>query len=148
LVHDAYLRLVGSDDPGWQGRRHFFGAAANAMRQILVDAARRKGAQKHGGGATRSDLDPDLIPEGRWSVPVEDVLALDDAFNALERDDPDKAEMVLLRSVLGLSREDTAATLGISTRTLDRHWRFIVAHMHRAMYPDVDDDGADQGGRS
>ncbi len=135
LVHDAYLKLVGEEDPGWEGRRHFFGAAANAMRQILIDAARRKKTAKHGGGHLRADLDPDQTPAMRFSMPVEDMVAFDEALHALERQDAEKAEMVKLRIVLGLSREQTSEVLGISTRTLDRHWRFIVAHMHRSIHP-------------
>jgi RNA polymerase sigma factor (TIGR02999 family) len=135
LVHEAYMHLVGGDDPGWEGRRHFFGAAARAMRNILVDRARRKAAVKHGGGRQRVSLDGDDDGAVRIDVPVEDVLALEEALADLERDDPEKAEIVMLRYFVGLDREATAAALGISTRTLDRHWRFIAARMHRAMHP-------------
>jgi RNA polymerase sigma factor (TIGR02999 family) len=128
LVHQAYLRLVGAGDPGWNSPGHFFAAAAQAMRQILVEQARRKSARKHGGGQERLDIedeDPAIEP------PSDDILALDQALERLQRDDPRKAEIVLLRYFAGLDREETAAALGISVRTVDREWRYIVARLHR-----------------
>src|SRR5690349_8247566 len=93
LVHEAYLRLVGNQDPGWNGRGHFFGAAAQAMRQILVEQARRKAAAKRGGGQVRVDL---TVAEPEIEPPSEDVLALDEALSELEAADPRKARLVLL----------------------------------------------------
>src|SRR5262245_35078060 len=120
LVHEAYLRLVGDNDPGWQGRRHFFGAAARAMRQILVDQARRKGSHKRGGKGRRVAL-----AEGLAYVepPADDLLALDEAIAKLQAHKPHLAEIVLLRYYAGLSVEETAAVLGASVRTVHRDWR-------------------------
>lgn len=124
LVHEAYLRLVGDRDPGWSGRRHFFGAAARAMRQILVEQARRKAAEKHGGKLRRAE-------PGEWELavgpPVVDVLALDEALARLEREDPRKAMIVMLRYFAGLSQDEIAQVLDISLRTVEREWRFARA---------------------
>jgi RNA polymerase sigma factor (TIGR02999 family) len=120
LVHEAYLRLVGDADPGWQGRRHFFGAAARAMRQILIDQARRKASHKHGGQSQRVEL-----AEGMAYVepPADDLLALDEAIQKLQTERPHLAEIVLLRYYTGLSVEETAAVLGESVRSVYRDWR-------------------------
>src|SRR5215813_1061074 len=100
LVHEAYLRLVGDADPGWEGRRHFFGAAARAMRQILVEQARRKGGHKHGGRGRRVELG-----EGMAYIepPADDLLALDEAIQKLQAEEPRLAEIVMLRYYAGLS---------------------------------------------
>ena len=99
LVHEAYLRLVRDQDPGWEGRRHFFGAAARAMREILIEQARRKGRLKRGGGGKRVELAEGLA----WiEPPADDVLALDEAVQALQADEPELAEVVLLRYFSGL----------------------------------------------
>jgi RNA polymerase sigma factor (TIGR02999 family) len=127
LVHEAYLKLVGGGDPGWDGRRHFFGAAGNAMRNILVDQARRKSAVKHGGGRKREDIDQVDLP---IAMPVEDVLSLDQALAELERADPRQAEIVTLRFFAGLTTEQTAEAMGVSVSTLDREWRFIRSFLH------------------
>jgi len=120
LVHEAYLRLVGEQDPGWNGRRHFFGAAARAMRNILVEQARRKGAHKRGGGGRRVEL-----AEGLAIIepPADDLLALDEAIQKLQAHKPHLAEIVLLRYYTGLSVEETASVLGESVRTVYRDWR-------------------------
>src|SRR5262245_28691230 len=120
LVHEAYLRMVGTHDPGWEGRRHFFGAAARAMRQILIDQARRKAGHKHGGRGQRVEL-----AEGMAYVepPADDLLALDEAIKKLQAHKPHLAEIVLLRYYTGLSVEETAAVLGESLRTVYRDWR-------------------------
>jgi len=128
LVHQAYLRLVGSGDPGWNSRGHFFAAAAQAMRQILVEQARRKAAHKHGGGRERADLEGN---EPAIEPPSDDVLAVDRALERLQKDDPRQAQIVLLRYFAGLDRDETAAALGISVRTVDREWRTILARLHR-----------------
>ena len=117
LVHEAYLRLVGDQDPGWEGRRHFFGAAARAMRDILVEQARRKGSHKHGGGARRIEL-----AEGLAIIepPADDLLAVDEAIRKLQVEKPHLAEIAMLRYFAGLSVDETAAVLGISASTLAR----------------------------
>jgi RNA polymerase sigma factor (TIGR02999 family) len=125
LVHEAYLRLVGSGQrQDWGGRGHFFAAAAEAMRRILVDRARRKKAEKHGGGRRRENLDETCAV---GEPPSDDVLAVHQAVAELEARDPLKARIVLLRYFAGLSMEETAAALGLPGRTLDRHWRYLRA---------------------
>jgi RNA polymerase sigma factor (TIGR02999 family) len=119
LVHEAYMKLVGGGDPGWESRAHFFGAAARAMRHILVDQARRKASLKRGGAAKRVEME-DLAIE----APSEDIEALDEALAELERQDERKARIVMLHYFAGLTLEDTAASLGISLTTLQREWRF------------------------
>src|SRR3954463_9900389 len=111
LVHEAYLRLVGTDDPGWDSRGHFFAAAAEAMRRILVDNARRKAAAKAGGDRRRLDL---AEAEPAIEGPSLDLLALDEALAALEAKDPRKARLIKLRYFAGLTVDEAAAALGIS----------------------------------
>jgi RNA polymerase sigma factor (TIGR02999 family) len=141
LVHEAYLRLVGSGDPGWDGRGHFFAAAAEAMRRILVENARRRGRQKRGGDHCRKDLElTDLAaPEAD-----DDLLALDEALDRLAVLDAPKAELVKLRYFAGLTLAQAAEAMGISTATASRHWTFARAWLHREV---VGDDGveADRG---
>ncbi len=131
LVHEAYLRLVGSADAQrWDSRRHFFAAAAEAMRRILVERARRKKRQKRGGGRLRIDLEQlTLSCDG----PSEEVLALDEALTELARKDPAKAEVVKLRYFAGLTLEETADALGLSVATINRHWTYARAWLYRAM---------------
>jgi RNA polymerase sigma factor (TIGR02999 family) len=126
LVHEAYLRLVGEQH--WDGRGHFFAAAAEAMRRILVENARRKRSRKHGGECARQELDEDLlaIPE-----PREDLLALDEALDKLAAKDPIKAELVKLRYFAGMTAEEAAHTLGISSTTAERYWSYSRAWLHQ-----------------
>jgi RNA polymerase sigma factor (TIGR02999 family) len=130
LVHEAYLRLIGDGDPGWNGRGHFFGAAARAMRDILVDQARRKAAARHGGEARRVELE-DVEPV--FDEPVEDLLALDMALGRLEARHPTKARLVMLRYFAGLTIAETAAIVGASERSIERDWRFVKAWLQREM---------------
>ena len=120
LVHEAYIRLVDVRKvQHWNSRGHFFAAAAEAMRRILVDQARHKQAEKHGGDRLRVDLPEDLAaPEAR----SDDLLALDEALSRLERHDPDAARLVKLRFFAGLSHQDAAEALGISRGAADRLW--------------------------
>ena len=127
LVHEAFLRLVGDADPGWEGRTHFFGAAAQAMRNILVDQARKKASVKHGGEMARVDLD---VGELHITAPCEDVLALNEAIEQLESDDARKGQIVNMRYFIGMTNEDTAAVLGISEGTVRREWRYIKQWLH------------------
>jgi RNA polymerase sigma factor (TIGR02999 family) len=124
LVHEAYLRLVGHRDPGWEGRRHFFGSAARAMREILIEQARRKGSLKRGGGARRVELSEGLAV---IEPPADDLLALDEAIGRLQEERPHLAEVVQLRYYAGLSVEETAAVVGRSVSTITREWRFARA---------------------
>jgi RNA polymerase sigma factor (TIGR02999 family) len=128
LVHEAYLRLVG--DAGFANRRHFFAAAGEAMRRILVENARRKARIKHGGGRRRQELHPDLIaaPE-----PDEEILALDAALAKFTQREPLKARLVELRYFAGLTGDQAAEILGISPTTADRHWVFARAWLRREM---------------
>lgn len=127
LVHEAYLRLVRPAQAEWDGRGHFFSAAAQAMRQILVDQARRKAARKHGGGQRRVDVDAVDEVDLAIQPPGEDILALDDALTRLEREAPRKAEVVKLRYFAGLSAAETASVLGVSLATVERDWTFARA---------------------
>jgi RNA polymerase sigma factor (TIGR02999 family) len=124
LVHEAYLRLVKNQDPGWEGRRHFFGAAAQAMREILIEQARRKDSRKHGGGVQRVELSEGLA---LIEPPADDLLALDEALEQLRAEKPHLAEVVLLRYFTGLSVEETANVLGRSVSSVTRDWRFARA---------------------
>lgn len=131
LVHEAYLRLVGrADDQRWDGRGHFFAAAAEAMRRILVDAARRKGRDKHGGDRHRVDLDAAMAAA---PDPRHDLVALDEALTRLAAEDPQAARLVELRHFAGLSVAEAADVLGISPRTADRVWAFARAWLHREL---------------
>ena len=122
LVHEAYLRLVDVDDPErWNGRGHFFAAAAEAMRRILIENARRKQSQKHGGGKRRVNLD-DVQPA--VDDPDLDVLALDEALGELERQWPEKAELVKLRYFAGLTIPEASQALNVSQATAERYWTF------------------------
>ncbi len=119
LVHEAYLRLLGPNDPGWQDRGHFFAAAAEAMRRILVERARAKQALKRGGGAERVDLEGlDVAAEER----SEDLILLDEALARLDAKDERMAKIVKLRYFAGLTVEQTAAALGVAERTVHREW--------------------------
>jgi RNA polymerase sigma factor (TIGR02999 family) len=139
LVHEAYLRLV-VDPKGddWDSRGHFFAAAAEAMRRILVENARRKGRHKHGGSLIRHDLDTaDELAEPEVR---EDLLALDEALTKLTSVDPQAAQLVQLRYFAGLSIPDAAKALGVSPRTADRLWAFARVWLLREVGGDVPDD--------
>jgi RNA polymerase sigma factor (TIGR02999 family) len=131
LVHEAYLRLV--DDQKFENRRHFFGAAAEAMRRILVENARRKGREKHGGGRRRTDADIDALMA---AGPDEELLALHEALQEFAVHDPVKAKLVELRFFGGLTLEQAAECLDISLSTADRAWRYARAWLYTAMAGD------------
>jgi RNA polymerase sigma factor (TIGR02999 family) len=123
LVHEAYIRLVDVEHAQtWKGRGHFFAAAAEAMRRILIDNARHRQAQKRGGGWQREQLDAVVAPE-----PDEELLALDEALHKLAAIDPEKAKLVELRYFAGLTGDQAAEALGISPTTADRHWAYARA---------------------
>ncbi len=129
LVHEAYLRLVGGEtDPHWQGRRHFFAAAAEAMRRILVENARRKRSHKRGGGRQRLRID-----ELQVAAPEVDemLLAIDEALGKLAAKDPVKAELVKLRYFGGCTMAEAADALGISKPTAERYWAYARAWLHQ-----------------
>jgi RNA polymerase sigma factor (TIGR02999 family) len=125
LVHDSWLRLLAAGDPGWESRRHFFGAAARAMRNILVEKVRRKSALKRD-AARRVELDDDL-PEIEAGPELEDVIAVGDALERLEREHVRPAEVTWLRFFGGLSMPEVAEVLGISLASAERDWRFARA---------------------
>src|SRR5262249_29184195 len=127
-------------DPGWNGRGHFFGAAARAMRNILVEQARRKAAVKHGGNSVRESDAIDLAIE----TPAEDILALDEAVRNLEKEDPDAARVVMLKHFAGLADGEIAAVLDVSERTVRREWRFARAWLQKELgAAPVSEDGDD-----
>jgi RNA polymerase sigma factor (TIGR02999 family) len=131
LVHEAYLRQVDVElARPWNSRGHFFAAAAEAMRRILVDGARRKQADKHGGDRLRVDLPDDLAVSDARS---DDLVALDEALSRLERHDPDAARLVKLRYFAGLSHQEAAETLGISRGAADRLWALARAWLFRQL---------------
>jgi RNA polymerase sigma factor (TIGR02999 family) len=124
LVHEAWLRLAGNDAPAWANRAHFFSAAAEAMRRILIDKARRRKATRHGGGQVRVD-----IQEIELAAPAEDdqILAIDEALARFSAVDPQKAELVKLRYFVGMTIEEAAGAMGISEATAKRWWDYARA---------------------
>ena len=133
LVHEAYLRLIGAEQAhSWNGRGHFFAAAAEAMRRILVENARRKRRLRHGGGRRRIDLEAVEIAA---DAPSDDLLALDEALEQLAADEPEAAAVVKLRFFTGLTIEQAAEALDLSVRTANRHWAFARAWLYRRLHP-------------
>jgi len=133
LVHEAYLRLLAAEPPGWEGRRHFFRAAAEAMRHILIDRARRKRRAKHGGHLIRSEFEGIDIP---GALPDEEVLALDESLERLEQVSPAAATLVKLRFFAGLTQGQSAEVLGVSRRTADRLWAYARPWLYRDLRRD------------
>lgn len=143
LVHEAYVRLVGADAdaqhrPGWNGRGHFFAAAAQAMRCILVDRARRYQRDKHGAGFERRQLPAELSDAAR---DASELVALDEAISALEQVDARKARVVVLRYFAGLSIDEAAEALNLSPATVKNEWLFARAWLHRRLAAPGDDAG-------
>ncbi len=134
LVHEAYLRLMGRDQPqDWDGRGHFFAAAAEAMRRILINRARDKRRQKRGGGLQRVDLDRLLVAD---QASDEELVAIDDALQELARRNGPCAELVKLRFFTGLTLDEAAAAMGIARRTANRYWAFARAWLFDALRPE------------
>lgn len=133
LVHDAYIRLVGTPSSSatkWHGHAHFFSAAAEAMRRILVERARWKQRHKHGGGQQQAHVE---LANLAAPLPDEDLLAIDEAMDRLAAEDPIRAQLVRLRFYAGLSNVEAAAILGVSEVTAKRYWRYARAWLHREM---------------
>ncbi len=130
LVHEAWLRLVGEDDPQWQNRAHFFCAAAEAMRRILIDNARRKQALRRGGGQVRVELEATAL-----EAPADDekILQVNEALEALAVEDPEKAEIVKLRFFVGLGHEEIATLLGVNEKTVRRHWELAKVRLFKSI---------------
>ncbi|MGI8890900.1 MAG: sigma-70 family RNA polymerase sigma factor [Chthoniobacterales bacterium] len=139
LVHEAYLRLVDQSRTTWQNRAHFFRVAAQAMRRILVEHARRHRAEKRGGGLQKVELDESLMPAPGRSV---DLLALDDALNELAQMRPQQSQIVELRFFGGMTIEEAAEVLDVSPRTVKREWRMARAWLRKAMFAG-EGDGAE-----
>lgn len=133
LVHEAYLRLLGSASQSWEGRPHFFAAAAEAMRRILIERARRKQRQKHGGNLQRADVDVIDLPGFESD---ERLLELHEALDRLESVNASAATLVKLRFFVGLTHAQSAEALGISRQTADNRWVFAKAWLYRALQED------------
>lgn len=136
LVHEAYLRLLGNGSAEWDNRGHFFAAAAEAMRRILVERARKYARLKHGGGQRRVDLEPDLVGQQLGENSPDDLLALDAALTKFEAQEPDRAAVVRLRYFAGLSIDQAADVLGISATTANRYWAYARAWLCDAVTHD------------
>lgn len=134
LVHEAYMRLVGDEEIEWRGRGHFYAAATEAMRRILIDHARRIRSQKRGGDQQRVTLGAADSP---MEVAAEELFALEEALQALETEDPRAAEVSRLRFLSGLTVEETAAALGISERSVHREWTFARARLYQLLGDDT-----------
>jgi RNA polymerase sigma factor (TIGR02999 family) len=128
LVHEAWLRMVGEANRTWQNRAHFFGAAAEAMRRILIERARRKAARKHGGGLERLDVEGLELAE---TTPDEKILLVDEVLRQLEQDQPERARVVVLKYFGGLTNKEVAETLDIGERSVDRHWTCAKSWLFR-----------------
>jgi len=128
LVHEAWLRLVADGDRTWQNRAHFFGAAAEAMRRILIENARRKSRIKHGGGQERVNVEDLELAE---TSPDEKVLLIDEALQELQARDPERAQIVVLKFFGGLTNQEVAQSLGIGERTVERQWAYAKAWLFR-----------------
>ncbi len=124
LVHEAWLRLAGSNQNGWENRAHFFAAAAESMRRILVEHARRKLSQKRGGGAGHDELDESSIV---LTAPPDELLAVNDALDKLAKEDPTAAELVKLRYFVGMTMDEAASAMGLAKRTAEGIWTFAKA---------------------
>lgn len=133
LVHEVYLRLLGNEDQPFENRRHFFGAAAEAMRRILVDSARRRCRQKRGGKLNRQDVQADELPAPEQA---EELLEVSEALDSLQAVDPMAAEVVKLRYFGGLTVAETAQVLEVAPRTIDRLWSYARAWLHRKIATD------------
>jgi len=128
LVHEAWLRLAGSEQQNWANRAHFFSAAAEAMRRILVEHARRKQSLKRGGGAERQELDESFLV---LSAPPDELLAVNEALDKLAREDKTAAELVKLRYFVGMTMQESASALGLAPRTAERLWTYARAWLRR-----------------
>jgi len=136
LVHDAYIRLVDVNrTQSWDSRAHFFAAAAEAMRRILVESARRKASLKRGANGQRVDLDHAMPLEAQRP---EDILSLNEALDVLAAEDPVKAELVKLRCFVGMSHQQAAETLGISRPTADRYWAYAKTRLYCELFESDD----------
>jgi RNA polymerase sigma factor (TIGR02999 family) len=130
LVHEAWLRLVGNGDRTWQNRAHFFGAAAEAMRRILIENARRKSRLKRGGDQVRLDIDRLELAE---TTPDEKILLIDEAVEKLRAQDPEKAQVVVMKFFGGRTNQEVAGILGVTERTVERQWAYAKAWLYQVI---------------
>lgn len=133
LVHEAYMELVGGADPGWNGRAHFFGAAAQAMREILIDAARRRSRKKRGGDRRRVTLSDEAAAATELPWSPEHLLIVDEAIETMRGEFPRPTDVVMFRFYAGMSNAMTAEVMNVSERTVERDWRFARAWLHKAL---------------
>jgi RNA polymerase sigma factor (TIGR02999 family) len=134
LVHEAWLRMVGDGDRGWQNRAHFFGAAAEAMRRVLVENARHKSRLKRGGGQIKLDID-DLDLSA--ATPNDKVLLIDEALEQLRTEDPEKARLVVMKFFGGMTNQEVAENLGVTERTVERQWAYAKAWLFREIQDQI-----------
>ena len=130
LLHEAWLRVVGHGQPQWQNRAHFFGAAAEAMRRILIESARRKSRLKRGGDQVRVDIDQ---VELAATSPDEKILLIDDALERLKAQDPEKARVVVMKFFGGRTNQEVAESLAVTERTVERHWAYAKAWLFQSI---------------
>ncbi len=130
LVHEAWLRLVEAGDHHWMNRAHFFGAAAEAMRRILIESARRKARLKRGGDMERVEFNEELLAA---TTPDEKILLIDEALEKLREQDPEKALIVVLKFFVGLTNQEVAASTGVTERTVERHWAYAKVWLYQAI---------------
>ena len=130
IVHEAWLRLVSAGARSWQNRAHFFGSAAEAMRRILIENARRKSALKRGGGQLRVELEGLDLAD---TAPDDKILLIDEALQKLEAESPEKAKIVVLKFFGGLTNQQVAENLGVTERTVERQWAFAKAWLYEAI---------------
>jgi RNA polymerase sigma factor (TIGR02999 family) len=140
LVHEVYMKLLAEDQQHWQNRGHFYAAAGEAMRRILVDAARRKNRLKRGGGGAREAL-PDEVPENRPAAAPADLLAVHDALEKLRQFDPRMCDVINLRVFVGMTVAETAKALGVTSRTINREWAVARAWLSKELGVDGDPYG-------
>lgn len=130
LVHEAWLRMIGDGDRGWQNRAHFFGAAAEAMRRILVETARHKSRLKRGGGQIKLDIDDlDLAA----ATPNDKVLLINEALEQMRAEDPEKARIVVMKFFGGMTNQEVAENLGVTERTVERQWAYAKARLFQTI---------------
>lgn len=130
LLHEAWLRITGKGERQWQNRAHFFGAAAEAMRRILIENARRKSRLKHGGGQLRVDIEQ---AELAATSPDEKILLINDALERLQAQDPEKAQVVVLKFFGGRTNQEVAESLEVTERTVERHWAYAKAWLFHSI---------------
>jgi len=134
LVHEAWLRMVGESDRTWQNRAHFFAAAAECMRRILIESARRKSRLKRGGGQAKLNIDDLELAD---ATPDDKILLIDEALGRLDREDPEKARVVVMKFFGGMTNQEVAEHLGVTERTVERHWAYARAWLFQSIRKEI-----------